>query len=231
MRFSWKNRPPWIRRLERRSAPYLIRFFARLLIRSYRVLPPKGEQAFEALLQDRVTLLPCFWHQQIVVCTAFLIEAIPRGLNLGFLISPSKDGNIGAKIFEFLQVPCIRGSSSSSGAQSLRTIYLAVKNQGLSIATPPDGPLGPPFVFKAGWVNLARLTGVPMLPMAYAADRYWTLKTWDRLIIPKPFARIAIVLGEAVYAGQDLDELKLEALQHQMEDQLNELSHKARELL
>ncbi|MGH8559957.1 MAG: lysophospholipid acyltransferase family protein [Methylococcales bacterium] len=227
-RMSWNNRPQWLRRLERRSAPYLVKLGARLLINSYRVEQVIGQRGFDRLLENKVTLLPCFWHQQIVVCAWFLIESIPRGLKPGFLVSPSKDGDIGAKIFEFLGIPCIRGSSSSSGAQSLRDIYLAVKREGLSIATPPDGPLGPPFVFKQGWVNLSRLIGVPMLPMAYAADRFWTLKTWDNLIIPKPFARIVVAIGNPVYAGKELDPLSLVCLQHRMEDELNELSSKAR---
>ena len=231
MRASWKNRPQWIRRLERTSAPYLINVVARILIRSYRIRHAVGRNEFNRLIDDRVTVLPCFWHRQIVYCAWFLIESMQRGFKLGFLISPSKDGEIGAKIFEFLGIPHIRGSSSSTGAQSLRDIYLAVRREGLSIATPPDGPLGPPGVFKPGWVNLSRLTGAPMLPMAYAADRYWTLKTWDNLMIPKPFARIALVVGAPVYAGKDLDDLGIERLQHRMEDELNNLSRKAMDLL
>lgn len=190
-----------------------------------------GQNGFDRLLADRVTLLPCFWHRQIVYCAWFLIESMPRGLKLGFLISPSKDGDIGARIFEFLEIPFIRGSSSHTGAQSLRELYVAIKRQGLSIATPPDGPLGPPCVFKQGWVNLSRLTGVPMLPMAYAADRFWTLKTWDNLMIPKPFARIVVVLGDPVYAGKELDNTGLARLQDRMEDELNELARTARQAI
>lgn len=228
---SWKTGRRWIRRLERKSAPYLIRFGARLLIRSYRVQQVIGQNGFDLLLAQRLTLLPCFWHRQIVYCAWFLIEAMPRGLKLGFLISPSRDGDIGGKIFEFLEIPIIRGSSSHTGAHSLRELYIAIKHDGLSIATPPDGPLGPSCVFKPGWVNLARLTGAPMLPIAYAADRFWTLKTWDNLMIPKPFARIAVALGDPVYAGKDLDNAVLERLQHGMEDELNKLSRTARQAI
>jgi lysophospholipid acyltransferase (LPLAT)-like uncharacterized protein len=227
VRISWRNRPQWIRRVERKSAPYLIIFCARLLTRSYRVRV-EGQSGFERLVNGKFTLLPCFWHNQIVCCAWFLISAIPRGLNLGFLVSPSKDGDIGARLFEFLGIPYIRGSSSAGGAHSLREIYLAVKREGLSIATPPDGPLGPPRVFKQGWVNLSRLTGAPMLPIAYAADRFWRLKTWDSLMIPKPFARIVVAVGDPVYAGTELDDSGIERLQHKMEDELNNLSIKAR---
>ncbi|MGH8475865.1 MAG: lysophospholipid acyltransferase family protein, partial [Methylococcales bacterium] len=228
LRWSWNNRPHWLRRLERKSAPYLINLLAHWLVKSYRIAPVVGQQGFERLLETRITLLPCFWHQQILCCAWFLIEAMSSGFKPGFLISRSKDGNMGARIFEFLGIPYIRGSSSSSGASSLREIYLAVKQQGLSVATAPDGPLGPARVFKEGWVNLARLTGAPMLPMAYAADHFWTLKTWDCLMIPKPFARVAIAVGNPVYAGKELDSLGLMNLQHRMEDELNELTSKAR---
>jgi lysophospholipid acyltransferase (LPLAT)-like uncharacterized protein len=222
LRISWRRRPQWLRRIERKSAPYLINTIVRGLIKSYRVRVD-GQDRFNRLVADKVTLLPCFWHQQILCCAWFLIGSIPQGFKLGFLVSRSKDGEIGAKIFEFLGIPCIRGSSGSTGAQSLRELYLAVKRDGLSIAAPPDGPRGPAFVFKPGWVNLSRLTGAPMLPLACAADRFWTLKSWDNMMIPKPFARIAVAIGDPVYADTASDEAGVERLQHRMEDQLNEL--------
>ena len=231
MRLSWNNRPQRVRQLERSLAPHLIYLFARLMISSYRLHKVEGLSNLEPMLREEKALLPCFWHHQIVYCTWFLVGAMKRGLKLGFLVSPSRDGNIGARLFDFLGVRCIRGSSSVSGAKSLRDIYLAITKDGLSIASAPDGPQGPPRVFKQGWVNLSRLTGAAMLPLAYAADRAWILKTWDHLVIPKPFARIVLVVGEPVVADKSLNEGEMQTLQDRMEDELNRLSRNAREML
>lgn len=231
MQLSWNNRPQRVRQLERSLAPYLIYLFARLLISSYRLHKVEGLSNLEPMLREGKSLLPCFWHSQIVYCTWFLIGVMKRGLRLGFLVSSSRDGNIGARLFDFLGVRCIRGSSSVSGAKSLRDIYLAITSDRLSIASAPDGPQGPPRVFKQGWVNLSRLTGAAMLPLAYAADRAWILKTWDHLVIPKPFARIVVMVGKPIVADKSLGEDGMQTLQDRMEDELNRLSRNARQML
>jgi len=69
---------------------------------------------------------------------------------------------------------------------------------GYSIVTTADGPRGPKYEFKAGTVLMARVAGVPIVPIGCAADRAWYLRRWDDFMIPKPFARIAIAIGEPV---------------------------------
>jgi len=221
------KRPRWVRNAEKRLAPYLINVVAWCVIKSCRVERVIGSKNIDCLLAEKATILPCYWHQQTVYCVHFLLGLMGRGLNLGFLVSPSKDGEIGAKIFEFWGAKVLRGSSSATGAQALRDIYLAISRDNLSVATTPDGPRGPAFEFKQGWVTLAKLTGKPILPIAYAANKVWTLNTWDKLIIPKPFARVVIAVGEPAYVAKDLDVHDLEQLQHKMEDELNALSTEA----
>ncbi len=90
----------------------------------------------------------------------------------------------------------IRGSSSHTGARSLRDYYQALVKENLSPVITPDGPTGPRFKFKPGAILLAQMSGRPMLPMAYAASRAWLVK-WDKFVIPVPFARIVIAIGAA----------------------------------
>ncbi len=222
------KRPKWVRNSEKKLAPYLITVVAWCVIKSCRVERVIGSKNIDDLLSEKVTILPCYWHQQTLFCVHFLLGFMRRGLNLGFLVSPSKDGEIGAKIFKFWGAKVLRGSSSATGAQALRDIYLAVSRENLSVATTPDGPRGPAFEFKQGWVTLAKLTGKPILPVAYAANKAWRLNTWDKLIIPKPFARVVIAVGEPTYVAKDLDTHDLEQVQHKMEDELNALSAVAR---
>ena len=98
----------------------------------------------------------------------------------------------------------IRGSSSHTGARALRDYYQALAHEGVSPAITPDGPRGPPWKFKPGAILLAQMSQRPMIPLAYAASRAWKIK-WDRFVIPKPFARVAIVVGRAGVRAQGLD--------------------------
>jgi len=116
----------------------------------------------------------------------------------------------------------IRGSSTHTGARALRDYYQALAQEGVSPAITPDGPRGPPWKFKPGAVLLAQLSGRPMIPLSYAASHAWKIK-WDRFVIPWPFARIAVAIGEPVYVAKGLDAPGLERLQLDMEGRLRTL--------
>ncbi|MDH5396287.1 MAG: hypothetical protein OEW97_08420, partial [Gammaproteobacteria bacterium] len=94
----------------------------------------------------------------------------------------------------------------------------------VSPVTTSDGPTGPVHVFKQGAVMLSQLTQSPMLPIAYAASRYWELKTWDKFIIPKPFSRIVIAVGQPHYIDKKSNAETLEAERKKIETAMNELS-------
>ena len=68
--------------------------------------------------------------------------------------------------------------------------------RGYSIVTTPDGPQGPQHELKTGVMVMARVGGVPIIPVSCAADRAWYLDRWDKFMIPKPFARVVIGVGE-----------------------------------
>jgi lysophospholipid acyltransferase (LPLAT)-like uncharacterized protein len=161
------------------------------------------------------------------MCVKYLLQQRRAGVNLGFLISPSVDGELGAMLVRRLGAAVIRGSSSHTGARALRDYYQALVKDGVSPAITPDGPRGPPWKFKPGAVLLAQLSQRPIIPMAYAASRAWKVK-WDRFIIPKPLSRIVIAIGEPVYVAKGLNAAGLERLQLQMEARLQALYLQAR---
>lgn len=212
-------------------APYVITPLVWLFSKSCRQLPVEGEEYIEPFLTSKKPFLPCYWHQQTLFCIHYLLRLQCRGLNLGFLSSPSRDGEIGAKLIELFGARAIRGSSSKTGAQALRDIYLAIVKEKLTIGTAPDGPRGPAFQFKQGLITLAQLSGAPIVPIAYCADRSWQLKTWDHFFIPKPFAKIAIAVGEPLYVAKKLEEGDITALQEEMALRLNNLSLAAKQPL
>jgi lysophospholipid acyltransferase (LPLAT)-like uncharacterized protein len=157
---------------------------------------------------------------------------MPR-IRLGFLISPSVDGEVPAMIARRLGAEVIRGSSTHTGARALRDYYQLLVKENVSPVITPDGPKGPRFEFKSGAILLSQISGRPMLPMAYAASRAW-LFAWDKFVLPWPFARIAISIGEPVWVERGLvvsNPAQLEPLQQHMARALHEQYRRARAAL
>ncbi len=198
----------------------------RLVWRWSRVTRVIGAEHIVTALERAPSFIPVYWHQHQVFCVKHLLEQRRTGLKLGFLISPSVDGEIGAMIVRNLGGEVIRGSSTHTGARALRDYYQALAHQGVSPAITPDGPRGPAWKFKPGAVLLAQLSGRPMIPLSYAASRAWKIK-WDRFVIPWPLSRIVIAVGEPVYVPKGLNAAGLERLQVEMERRLEDLFHVA----
>jgi len=140
------------------------------------------------------------------------------------------DGEIGAMLVHRLGAHAIRGSSTHTGARALRDYYQALVKESISPAITPDGPRGPRNQFKPGAILLAQLSGRPIVPMAYAATRAWRIK-WDRFVIPKPFARVAIAIGPPRHVPRTLDSQALLALQEEMAEALRQTFETARRAL
>src|SRR3984885_14977879 len=198
----------------------------RLWVWTCRITQIDGDQNLAAALAKAPSLVPCYWHQHQLFCADYLLQRRSRGLVPGWLISPSVDGECGAKRVSRLGAAAIRGSSSHTGGRALRDYYVALVKDNISPVVTPDGPKGPRFKFKAGAILLAQMSGRPMLPMAYAASRARLIQ-WDKFVIPMPFARISIAIGEPRYVPRVLDAAGLETLQRDMEQELKALYSKA----
>jgi lysophospholipid acyltransferase (LPLAT)-like uncharacterized protein len=193
-----------------------------------RIVAVSGAENLDAALAKAPSLLPCFWHQHELFCAYWLLRQRPR-IKLGFLISPSVDGELPSKIARRLGAQVIRGSSTRTGARALRDYYHLLVKENVSPVITPDGPSGPRFRFKPGAIVLAQISGRPMLPMAYAASRAWFF-AWDKFVLPWPFARIAIAVGEPVWVERGLaisDPQALAPLAQRMEQALHEQYRRA----
>ena len=202
----------------------------RLVWRWTRVVRVVGAEHIGAALALAPSFIPVYWHQHQLFCIKQLSEMRAQGVKLGFLISPSVDGEFAAMMVQRLGGEVIRGSSSHTGARALRDYYQALAHDGISPAITPDGPHGPPWKFKPGAILLAQMSQRPIIPLAYAASRAWAI-LWDHFVIPKPFARVAIVVGPAVYVGKGLNAEGLATLQLDMERNLENLYREARSLI
>jgi lysophospholipid acyltransferase (LPLAT)-like uncharacterized protein len=218
------------RRLLYRLAVPIGRALIRLVWRASRVVSITGTDHITESLRRAPSFIPVYWHQHQLFCVKHLLSLRGGGVKLGFLISPSVDGEIGAMLVRSLGAAVIRGSSTHTGARALRDYYQALTRDAVSPAITPDGPRGPPWKFKPGAVLLAQLSQRPIVPMTYAASRAWKIK-WDRFVIPQPGSRIAIAVGEPVYVPKGLDAAGLARLQTDMEQRLHSLYHQAKKVL
>jgi lysophospholipid acyltransferase (LPLAT)-like uncharacterized protein len=171
-----------------------------------------------------------YWHQHQLFCIKQLASLRASGVKLGFLVSPSVDGELAAMLVRRMGGEVIRGSSSHTGARALRDYYQALSRDNVSPAITPDGPRGPPWKFKPGAILLAQMSQRPIIPLAYAASHAWKIK-WDKFVIPMPLARIAVAVGEPVYVAKGLDAAGLERYQTEMETRLRSLYVQARSSL
>ncbi|MGK2935034.1 MAG: lysophospholipid acyltransferase family protein [Gemmatimonadaceae bacterium] len=133
-------------------------------------------------------LLPLLWHH--------------RGQGVAILVSEHKDGELIARFAESLGYGTIRGSSSRGAAGALLGLVRAL-NEGREVGITPDGPRGPACSYAPGAAVAASKAGALILPLAAHANRAWRLRSWDRFMIPKPFARVTLAYGEPVLLPDD----------------------------
>lgn len=208
----------------------LLRGLLALLWHSYRVEKIIGADVSERLVADKTACIPCYWHQQHQLCANVIRQWINKGFAVSILISASVDGEIPARIAGAWGADIIRGSANQTGALVMRDMHAALK-RGRSIIMTPDGPNGPPFEFKAGNILMARISEAPLVPMACAADRTWHLTGWDKMMIPKPFARVVIAIGEPYVVPGDTPLGELEVHRVKMQDALLSLMDESRKVL
>jgi lysophospholipid acyltransferase (LPLAT)-like uncharacterized protein len=209
----------------------LLRALLYLGTASYRIEKVIGKDIAERIIADQKQLYaPCYWHQHHILCSTMLRDWVKRGFRACFLVSASVDGDVPARIARTWGAEVIRGSANRTGALALRDMQRMMKD-GYSIITTADGPNGPKYEFKAGAVLMARIGDVPMVPIACAAERAWYLKRWDDFMIPKPFSRVVLAIGEPVSVPKNTPPDKLEEYRLQMQYATNALMAESKQLL
>jgi lysophospholipid acyltransferase (LPLAT)-like uncharacterized protein len=129
------------------------------------------------------------WHGQMLP----LLWA-HRGQGIAILVSEHRDGEIITRIARTIGFNAVRGSTSRGAGRALLGL-VAELQRGRPVAVTPDGPRGPAGTFAPGALVAAQRAGVPLLTVGAHASSAWRLKSWDRFLIPKPFARINVAYG------------------------------------
>jgi lysophospholipid acyltransferase (LPLAT)-like uncharacterized protein len=158
-----------------------------------------------------------FWHRCIVPGMYWY-----RGRNIAVMTSSSFDGEYIARIIEKFGYGAVRGSSTRGGVRALLGMH-TVLERGQSVAFTIDGPKGPRYVAKPGPVLLARNTGVPICTFHLAVERAWVFRSWDRLLLPKPFSRVLLRLGTPIRVEAGATSQQLAEYHAQMQAKLDGL--------
>lgn len=205
---------------------WTIRLVVNSICATYRVrfATPEDRDRLERMAREREPAILCCWHNQILFFTGYLERnLIHKGFPLTMMISMSKDGDLASRLAELAGGAVVRASSSKGGARGLKQLYRVIKNQRQSTIVLPDGPRGPRYEMKMGSIVLAQLTGAPIIPLAYAPKSCWTLRSWDRFIIPKPFTRITVAVGEPIQVARTGDEESQEQERLRVQQKLRNL--------
>ncbi len=159
-----------------------------------------------------------FWHRCVLGATWIF-----RDRNFAVLTSRSQDGEFIARVIRRFGYLPVRGSSSRGGQRGLLELHSFVTKGGGAAFT-IDGPRGPRYVAKRGPVLLARTTGVPITAFYVAMDNAWVLKTWDAMMIPKPFSRAYIRVARKIFVPPDADDERLAAAHVEMQEALERIT-------
>ena len=153
------------------------------------------------------------WHGRILAATPYFAD---RGIIA--MASENFDGEWIARLLGKFGYGAARGSTSKGGPAALRQLVRDVKAHGVAFTL--DGPRGPAEVAQPGAVWLAKATGQPLLPFHSEAASSWTLKSWDRTQIPKPFTTVAMAIREPIYVARDANDEALEGFRRELEASL-----------
>ncbi len=167
-----------------------------------------------------------FWHGRMLMAP----KAWDRRVAIDMLISQHLDGRFIAQTMKHFAIGTIAGSSSAGGTGALRAMLKGLK-AGRCAGITPDGPRGPRMRASDGIVNVARMAGVAIVPLAYSARRSIVLNSWDHFVIALPFTRGVLVWGEAIEIPRHADADAVEAARALVEARLNEVTLEADRLM
>ena len=194
-----------------------VSLIAKLLMATWREVRVVGKKEAESAIEKAGgKAILAAWHQRVIYFAAHL-----RGTPLVVMVSQSRDGEYGAALIRSFGFEVVRGSSTRGGANALRKLTERI-NHGAWGGMVVDGPVGPPREPKIGALVMSKNTMAPVIGVTWGADRCWILNSWDRFMIPKPFARVVVkytrpILVPPSACGDGLEKYRL-LLQEELND-------------
>ena len=217
MNDSQRGRFRWYESISMRVILPLAAFLIKGLMLSCRVVRVEGQaREREAVARSGGGAVYATWHQRMPYYFYYFGYR-----HVTVMISRSRDGEYAARAAAWLGFKNVRGSSTRGGSQALKGMVQRIRDGEIG-GMLADGPQGPARVAKLGSVVMARDAGVPLIPVLWGADRCWTFNSWDRCLVPKPFARVVIFYAEPIWIPASAGREEVEACRRLFEERLNE---------
>jgi lysophospholipid acyltransferase (LPLAT)-like uncharacterized protein len=178
----------------------------------------RGDDPSRGPLERGGRCIFAFWH----ACLPPLVYT-HRGRGGAVISSRHLDGELTARALGGLGYVTARGSSTRAGEEALRRV-VGLAETSRFVAITPDGPHGPAYVAKRGAIFVASTSGLPLIPVATASSASYVLRSWDRMRVPKPFARVVVRFGEPLRIPRELDDAEFERWRVRLETELTALT-------
>ena len=215
-----RTRPAWKVRL----IGFLAWLTTRTLYLTLRLKEVHSEAYHQAVEGGEGAIL-VIWHGRSLIAANHY-----RKRGFWALISLSRDGEIQNDFFRRCGFQTIRGSTGRGGVKAALQLARKIKEGGI-LAFTPDGPRGPTHKVQQGTIFLAQRSGRPIIPFGISANPRKLLPTWDSYMVPLPFARAAVVTGDAVYVPADASEEEQARIARELESALNDVERRADEMV
>ncbi len=178
----------------------------------------RGWENWTAVTRAGHLQIQAFWHEQVLLAAYFFRQ---RGIVI--MVSQSFDGEYGARFAQRFGYGAVRGSSTRGGTGALVELIRLMKasNPAGFLA---DGPKGPRRVAKEGALLLAKKTGNPVVPFAITPEKFWTINSWDKMQIPRPFTRVSVVIAPPIYVSANADDAEIAIKRTELQAALETLS-------
>ena len=174
----------------------------------------EGDAGVRALIEAGQPFLLAFWHGRgVMVAQAYWRVG---GRRIKILISEHRDGELIAATMAHWGYGAVRGSTKRGAVKGARGMLRAAR-AGYDLAISPDGPRGPREILQEGVIELARMSGLPIVPVTYSARWAKRFASWDGFLLPLPGARVVVLWGEPVWIPRDADADTLIASQRALE--------------
>ena len=163
-----------------------------------------NENCFKKAKQNKQPILLCNWHARFLSAVYYL--KLQKSSNIWAISSTHQDSEAMAYFLKRSNFNLIRGSSTRGWDNVIKKMIRLFKNYNNIIAITNDGPKGPPRIAKVGSYKIAKRYGAQIITISCASNKYWQLKSWDSLQIPKPFSTIYVKFSDPLNYSEDKED-------------------------
>lgn len=194
---------------------YVVKYTLKIILWTCRLEVQGLERFIDCAKNNRCIL--SLWHNRLAVVPE-VVARYAKDFYFNAVISNSRDGEpLAILVRSYRQGKVMRVAHNDRRGALSNLIKHAKGNTDIIVIT-PDGPRGPCYQLKPGIIMAAKSSGAYVVPFCWTADTFWSLKSWDKFMLPKPFSKIRVVFGAPVALPKDtsLDEDKAFLQQHMM---------------